>query len=153
MNKSISRIVSVLFVLIFMLGLAGPAHAKKSLPVEYAKTDDAPFLLEFTSGGHALGFRSQGMYAATGTHALSVDFVGANPVSPIADTPPSTNGQASVLSKVSYANLWKGISLEYTATQGGVYMTTYELAPGAHVSDIRLGYNTSLNLDTGGALG
>lgn len=38
--------------------------------------------LRFKSGGHILGFASQGMYASQSGHTLRVDFAGANTVQP-----------------------------------------------------------------------
>jgi hypothetical protein len=109
-------------------------------------------ILQFTSGGHALGFAPGGMYAATGDHALHVDFAGANAVQPQADSPASVDGQAAPLGSVTYANLWNGITLAYTAGAGIIYTTTYTMAPGADPADIRLEYNTPLSENEDGTL-
>ena len=160
-KKSISRICSVLFVLAFLLALVGPASTAPAALAGPAKTSGAPSLLQFTAGGHALGFSAGGMYAATGTHALHVDFAGANAVQPQADSPasPSTllrtspDGKAASLSQVSYPDLWDGISLTYTAEAGSLYTTTYTLRPGAAPANIRLRYNAPLTLNKNGSLG
>jgi hypothetical protein len=92
------------------------------------------------------------MYAATGSHALHVDFVNANSVQPQApNAAASTDGSIAPLSSVTYVDLWPGISLDYTAA-GGVYTTTYNLAPGADANDIQLRYNAPLSLNENGTL-
>jgi hypothetical protein len=122
------------------------------LPVQAAHAAAPADLLQFTAGGHALGFAAGGMYAATGSHALHVEFAGANAVRPQADSPASADGKAAPLSHVIYTNLWNGITLTYTASAGNVYTTTYTLAPGANPGEIRLRYNTPPTLNKDGTL-
>ncbi len=111
---------------------AAGTQGMASQNVRTASGASAVGLLQFTSGGHALGFTSQGMYAATGSHALHVDFVNANNVQPQADGEPLTaQGMAAPLNRVSYTDLWDGVSLTYTATPGRIYTTSYTIAPGA----------------------
>jgi hypothetical protein len=110
-------------------------------------------LLAFTSGGHALGFAADGMYAATGSHALHVEFVGANVVQPNSDSPAAADGKTAPLGRVTYADLWDGIGLTYTAGADSIYTTTYALSPGADPADIRLRYNAPLALNEDGTLG
>jgi hypothetical protein len=154
-KKSIFRSFSTLLVLVVTLSIAGPADAVWVAFSKQAKAVKAAPLLQFTSGGHALGFTAQAMYAATGSHALHVDFLGARNIQPQADS--STNASnghslAAPLSRVSYPGLWDGIDLLYTAAAGGIYTSTYTLAPGADASDIRLRYNAPLALNKNGAL-
>jgi hypothetical protein len=113
----------------------------------------APGLMQFTSGGHALGFTANGIYAATGTHALRVDFVNANNVQPLADSPAGMDGQVAALSRVTYSDLWPGISLTYDAPLGNILRSTYTLQPGADSKSIRLRYNAPLILNDDGTLG
>jgi hypothetical protein len=123
--------------------------AAAASPVESAKAEG---LLQFTAGGHALGFAADGVYAAAGEHALHVTFAGANAVQPQADSPASTDGQAASLGCVVYADLWDGIALKYAAFAGGIYATAYTLAPGADPADIRLEYNAAPTLQEDGSL-
>ena len=109
-------------------------------------------MLQFTSGGHALGFTTQAMYAATGSHALRVDFLSAHNIQPQADSSANPDGKSTSLSSVAYPGLWDGIDLLYTATAGSLYTTNYILAPGADASKIRLAYNTPLTINKNGAL-
>ena len=89
---SISRMFSILLVVMFMLALVGPAYVAPVL-----SEVEAPSLLQFTSGGHALGFTPQGMYAATGSHALRVDFVNASHIQPQADATTSADDKSASL--------------------------------------------------------
>ena len=78
------------------------------------------------------------MVAATGSHALRVDFVNANSIQPQAEASASTDSQFATLARVTYAGLWEKVSLEYAASAGSIYTTTYTLAPGADAKNIRL---------------
>ncbi len=140
-----SKIGTIALAVGIMLALAGPLHAAPAT----AQAAKAPSLLQFTAGGHALGFSPQGMYAATGSHALRVDFVNANNVQPQADASAS---QSATLGRVTYADLWEDVSLEYAASADSIYTTTYTLAPGADVKNIRLRYNAPLTLNPNGTL-
>jgi len=146
--KQVQRAFTIFIVLLMLAGGMGAAP----MPVQAAQEASAPGLLQFTSGGHTLGFAADGMYAVTGTHALHVDFAGANLVQPQADSPASADGKAAPLSRVTYADLWDGVTLTYTATAGSIYTTVYTLAPGADAKNIRLRYNTPLALNDDGTL-
>ena len=143
-----------------------PAQAAHAVQSDPATSTATAGLLQFSSGGHTLGFGSRGMYAATGSHALHVDFVGAHSVRPqapgqsnaasgtVADgNPDNPQGKAAPLGQVMYAGLWDGISLSYTKQAESLYTTTYTLAPGADPADIRLRYNAPLSLNKDGSLG
>ncbi len=58
--------------------------AQRTLP-------ESPERLTFTSGGHVLRFAPDHLLTASGTHALKVEFVGANPSVPQSDTPAGDN--------------------------------------------------------------
>jgi hypothetical protein len=134
----------LLFGLLLALSLP-PAIV--STPVGSAKAEN---LLQFASGGHALGFSADGVYAAAGDHALHVAFAGANAVQPQADSPGS---QEESLGRVVYANLWDGITLAYASDGGSIYTSTFRLAPGADPSAIRLSYNVTPVVNSDGSLG
>jgi hypothetical protein len=122
----------------------------ETMPAESAAPAE---LLQFTAGGHALGFAAGGMYTATDDHALHVTFAGANAIRPRTDSPAGMDGQTAPLGRVMYVDLWDGITLAYTATAGGIYTTTYTLAPGADPAAIRLEYNAPLSINEDGGLG
>ena len=171
--KVLPLMIHIAMVVGVILALVGPAYAAPVISeVEVnagsAQSAKASSLLQFTSGGHALGFTTQGMYAATGSHGLRVDFVNANNVQPQADSPasPSTlrqaqddaslrtgaDGKAVPLSRVVYADLWEGITLTYATRAGSIFTTIYDLAPGADAKNIRLRYNAPLTLSPNGTL-
>jgi hypothetical protein len=105
-------------------------------------------ILQFTSAGHVLGFEPSGMYAATGSHALRVEFVEANAVTPSSAN--ASNEGAMPLTSVTYSNLWDGVTLTYDAT--GIVRSTYRLEPKADPSAIRLRYNRTVDLQADGSL-
>ena len=72
---------------------------------------------QFTADGHVLGFASDRVYVAIGSHALHVEFVGAQGVSLQADgAGEAEQGKAAALTHVSHVGLWDGITLGYDAT-------------------------------------
>ena len=105
-------VISVLLVGAFGFTTGRTAHAASQ-----TETSD---LLQFTAAGHVLGFQAEGVYVAAGDHMLRVEFAGASGVAPVADRIPSGDGQAQPLGRVTYADLWPGISLSYEHVAGGV---------------------------------
>ena len=146
MNAKFHRPLSLFLILAIALTLVGAAGFAPAS----GQANDASALLQFVAGDHVLGFDSRGMYAATGSHALRVDFLRANNVQPQADA--VSNGQATPLSRVAYADLWEGIRLEFSSLAEGIYTTTYTLAPGADAKHIRLRYNAPVTLNKNGTM-
>ncbi|NMB89181.1 MAG: choice-of-anchor D domain-containing protein [Chloroflexi bacterium] len=110
-------------------------------------------LLQFTSGGHGLGFAPHGVYLVKGDHVLRESFIEAAPSKPVADGAGEIDhGQAPALERVQYTDLWPGIDLVYDAPTGGILRSTYTLAPGADPHQIRLGYNVPVHLEADGSL-
>ncbi|MBI2865432.1 MAG: hypothetical protein HYX94_12835 [Chloroflexi bacterium] len=115
-------------------------------------------LLSFTAGGHVLGFQATGVYVAGSNRLLKVEFAGTAGVAPVVEGAPgngsaspsdpsnpdrSVPGQgraglegASPLGKVTYRDIWPGISLTYEAQAGGIAKSTYLVASGASVEAI-----------------
>ena len=54
--------------------------------------------------------------------------------------------------KVFYEDLWPGISLTYETNSKGITASTYTLASGADVANIRLRYNVPVSLEKNGTL-
>ena len=155
-NRSNPRILSVLLILFFTLALAGPVDVRQPSLAKPAREAEAPSLLQYTSGGHVLGFTSQGMYAATGSHVLRVDFVDANAVTPLSadsegvENPNGLAGAAPPFTSITYPNLWDGVTLTYDAT--GIVRSTYHLEPYADPNAIRLHYNRPVLVQNDGSL-
>ena len=105
-------------------------------------------LLQFTSAGHVLGFEPGGIYAATGSHALRVEFMDANTVIP--SSADASDQGAVPLTSVTYPNLWDGVTLTYDAN--GIVRSTYRLEPYAEVNTIRLRYSRPAQVQPDGSL-
>jgi hypothetical protein len=137
------KLLSRLLIVLSLFAAVPPAQAVDAAPQSW---------LQFTSHGHALGFAAEGVYVAAGSHALHVEFLGANAVLPQSDAPGEGTGGTAALHRVTYADLWNGVTLTYTAGAGSIYTATYTLAPGANPADIRLQYNTPVSLNEDGML-
>jgi len=152
-QKSISRSCSILFVVVFMLTMVGPAVAAPASVAEPTKAG-TPSLLQFSAGGHVLGFTPNKVYLAGLDHALTVEFVGGQgnaPVGAAAATSAQANA-APALRQVTYPVAWPGVDVIYTASQAGIAESSYIVQPGAHPADIRLKYNTPVQLMENGTL-
>ena len=132
-----------------------PAPSLFTRPTE-PTAPTTPTILQFTAGEHVLGFTPNAVYAASGTHAYRVEFVDARPTTPLADAAPSTAtgtaAQAVPLARVSYPQLWPGITLTYDAPAGALLRSTYRLEPNADPTHIRLRYNAPVQLESEGTL-
>ncbi|MBI5034784.1 MAG: SBBP repeat-containing protein [Chloroflexi bacterium] len=107
---------------------------------------------QFTASGHIIGSQPNGVYIASTTHALHIEFVNANPVQPQSTMPPSTSGQATALDQVTWQNLWKGVTLSYRASADGIVESVYTIDAGAAVEQIRLRYNAPVAQNADGSL-
>lgn len=114
--------------------------------------DQQEQLLQFTAAGHVLGFQRKGLYVASGDHMLHVDFVGSSGVTPEAAEAGEDGNKAQPLTRVTYHNLWSGISLRYESAPGGIAESTWEITAGARIEQIRLRYNAPLKITTDGSL-
>lgn len=150
----------------------GPADADGVSPLENPSGRSKAETLQFTAGGHILGFSTGRVMVASGDHLLSVSFVGAEGARPTvapeeggtgrsvpasagpgsrAGSPPA----APPLTKVSYPDAWPGVTVDYEQTGDGVAKSTYRIAAGApadSVGRIRLRYNRAVSLDARGNL-
>ncbi|MBN1690124.1 MAG: SBBP repeat-containing protein [Dehalococcoidia bacterium] len=110
------------------------------------------YLLQFTAGGHMLGFTPEGIYIAAGDHALRVEFVHCSISRPVAAADSSQSKSAAPLDKVTYRNVWKNVDLVYTPVANGIAESTYYLNIPACADNIRLFYNQPVSLDSQGNL-
>jgi hypothetical protein len=112
-------------------------------------------LLQFTAGGHVLGFSPDGVMIASGDHMLKTEFIGSNAVSPQADSaaPAENNAaKASPLGRITYHNIWDGITVVYDTSPGSIVESTYYLDEAKQVDSVHLGYNRPLSIDRQGNL-
>ncbi len=141
---------ALLLILFALLTLTMASH----LPV--ARAAPAP-LLQFTVGGHVIGFAPTQVVIAALDHALRVEFVGTAGVTPVAvgaeaSSGAPTMGRAQPLGIVTYPEVWRGVSIEYRASEGSIVKSTYTVAPGADATQIRLRYNVPVELQSDGSL-
>jgi hypothetical protein len=110
-------------------------------------------LLQFTAGGHVLGFQEDGILIASGTHALHIGFVNGS-AKPVAEevTTTTKRGHPRPLHKVNYRNLWPGIDLDYSASDNGITESTWRLEPGSNPDQIQLRYKAPVGLNGDGSL-
>ena len=158
-----------MLLLLVLMGSIATSQVQRSGPAMSAPVFGNPGsaigsldeLKPFTAGGHILGFRKGEMFVASGDHALRVEFVNARPVSPGEEAksgdPESNHQTAQPLGKVSYPNLWDGVTLVYENHGSGVVKSTYRVEPvGSSVSSplnqIRLRYNVPVKVDDSGSL-
>lgn len=158
---SFTRTTCTALLVLFLLSAAPPARIDHLRSAGDSAASDS--LLQFISNGHVLGFRSGEFYLANATHALRVEFLDANRVAPNSYThnPPISNPSISQslnlsiptpFTRVTYANLWDGITLAYDADRGGIVSSSYRLEPRADPRAIRLRYNAPVALRPDGAL-
>jgi hypothetical protein len=117
--------------------------------------------MQFTAGGHVLGFAPGKVYMVGMGYALSEEFVGARRVLPVPkpsaesgslDGADETAAVASSFQGVCYPELWEGISLRYEKASGALAESVYIIQPGAEVKDIRIRYNTDFRIGNDGSL-
>ena len=132
-------------------GFSSPATAPRLNPV--GDKNPGP-LQQFAAGKHILGFAPGYVVVASGSHALKVEFVDANPVNPHSDQPGGggKDHPAPELTEVRYPGLWKGIDLAYRADPNGIAETVWKVEPGADIRQARLRYNRPLALNKDGSL-
>jgi uncharacterized repeat protein (TIGR02543 family) len=130
------------------------AYAAASWPDSTAAPRDAraATLLQFTAGGHVLGFGAEKMYLASGSHALVTEFIGATGAAPQSDAAADQTGQAQPLTRVTYPGMWPGVTLIYDQTPVGVVKSTYIAEACDNASAIRLRYNTPVEVLPDGRL-
>jgi len=133
MRKIVVGFVSIILVLLSVSVFA--AMPGKEAP-------PANTLLQFTSGGHVMGFTPNKVYIAGMGHALTEEFINSNIVTP---KPLSSD-------KIIYENLWKGINLTYEARKAGIAESIYTVHPGADVAQIRITYNAEVTIQKNGTL-
>ena len=123
--------------------------------IDSAAAGDGETLLQFTAGGHVLGFGKCQVYVGSMDHVLRVEFAGGTPVQPVAEGAGTAQNGAPPLGSVTYNGVWPGVDIVYSITEGGISESTYYLSytdRGLPVDNIRLHYNRPLSLDGQGNL-
>ena len=124
-----------------------------------AGTDGGETLLQFTSAGHVLGFRADGVIVASARHMLRIDLVGAHPVTPVSQGGTAGTDRrapaAQPFTRVTYPGVWDGVTATYEARAGSILKSTYTVdagQTGAAIDRIRLRYARPVSLDAQGNL-
>jgi hypothetical protein len=163
-----SKLPKILFLLVLM-GTIGTSQVQRpggTRPAPVLRNSGPAIgsqdeLQQYTAGGHILGFRTGEMFVATGGHALKVEFENANPVSPIGEAgsanPKKGHDAAPSLGRVTYRDLWDGVTVVYENHGSGVIKSTYHVEAGGatagdRVDQIRLQYNVPVKVDNSGGL-
>ncbi|MEW6364655.1 MAG: SBBP repeat-containing protein [Acidobacteriota bacterium] len=112
--------------------------------------------LQFTAGGHALGFDRGAIHLASQDHMLRVEMVGARGMEPVveSDGGPVDQGTAGQqLGRLRYPDAWDGVSVVHEGTDQSVLRSSYQIAAGAGkaaIERIRLRYNRPVRVDDRG---
>jgi hypothetical protein len=162
--KKVWVIFSLVFIGLFLASVFGgklrDISADGGVGKEAQDHEVTNEMLQFTAGGHVLGLRKGEMFVASGDHSLRVEFVGARAVSPVEEVSQDAGDSrrdAKPLEKVSYRNLWDGVTLVYEKHSSGLLESTYFIQPAGDgaanpVEQIRLRYNVPVNMDESGSL-
>jgi len=161
--KLFSAIMVLVLVTSFSTALspAGPVLAVPAAAALAGNSDPdgtSENLLQFTSGGHVLGFDSDGAIIASADHMLKIQFIGSSGAAPKADTVATAgtnNSTASPLSRVTYQDVWDGVTVIYQAAPGAIAESSYYIEAtedGIPYDAIKLGYNRPVALDEQGNL-
>ena len=161
-RRIVFLLMALMIVMVMMVTAILPATAAGSVHVLPALTIDSSAAevtsqLQFTSCGNILGFNPDGVFIASASHMVKTDFEGANKVVPQAGGAgqPTSGGATSLLGKVTYTNLWDGVTLVYEASPGSVFKSTYYIdgtGTDKAVQNICLLYNRPVMLDAQGDL-
>ena len=112
-------------------------------------------LLQYKAGKHVLGFSSEKMYVVGMGYALIEEFVGARAVVPESlGVGGDTSGKegAADFRGVQYRDLWKAITVKYDPARDGLFESVYIINPGGEPKDIKLKYNTPVQVEQDGTL-
>ena len=139
------------YVVLTVLVVVFASVASSSVPKNFQ--DQRTTLKQFTAGGYVVGFQQNKLYLVSLSHALTLEFLGTEGVMPEAEAGEGSTGKgAPPLKRVTYGNLWPGISVAYEATKGTVLKSTYRIEPGADVERIQLAYNVPVEVRKDGSL-
>ncbi len=130
--------------------------------------------LQFGSRGHILGFGTSSLMVAAADHMVRVELVGGKAVEPLAEAGVSesqtfTNARdreslgvgnnrkeaqrsAPPLERVTYRDVWDGVTVTYRKAGGAIVESAYRIEPGADSDEIRLRYNRPIEIEGNGEL-
>ena len=152
---TVRNFVAIVCLTTCIFTFIAPVHASTNPRVEKEE------LLQFTSpDGHVVGFAKRLIYVAAMDHMLKVELIGAQDVAPQSDTSKAQtyvddSEAVKPLSRVSYHDVWDGVTVVYESKAGSILKSSYyieENSDRAAVDQIRLRYNRPVRLDNQGNL-
>ena len=102
-----TRLTILTIAIVFMFSLVLPVAAAPTVTEAVAGPEPGAEqeLLQFSSGGHVLGFAPDRVVIASGSHALQLSFPGGAVIAPVAEDAPTADDAAPPLDRVAYEGL------------------------------------------------
>ncbi len=122
------------------------------LPARASVSDARHKLLQIVSAGHVLGFDQNGVYLASGSHLLKVEFAETNGAQPAGREYEENDSGKHPVQHVAYSDVWPGVDLAYDVVDNGIIESTWEIAKGANPDQISLRYNRPVSIERSGSL-
>jgi hypothetical protein len=144
----------VMIITLLLVVVAPPHSAAQSSRQEIppSSVPSSQTMLQFSAGGHMLGFMPGRVVLASVDHALTVDLLGSRAPAPQAPSAPQSASTLAALHTVTYPQVWPGIDVTYQNASAGIAESTYTLAPGVEAGPIQLRYNAPVTLQPDGSL-
>jgi len=111
-------LLGVVLAMVVVLVVPTAVSAEPNGAQGAAGTNGTANSLQFTSGGNVLEFNQDGVVVASADHALKINFLDANIVTPEDDNAASEttgNGTTPALGQVTYNDVWDGVTIVYSA--------------------------------------
>ncbi|MBZ5627901.1 MAG: hypothetical protein LAO06_03450 [Acidobacteriia bacterium] len=109
-------------------------------------------VLQYRSGGHIIGFMAHRIFIVGVGYVLIEEFVDAHQVQPLIEKTGGASGGPTLARRVTYVELWKGVSVSCAATGDGFAGSLFTLSPGADPAAIKLKYNVDVAIRRDGVL-
>jgi hypothetical protein len=112
----------------------------------------------FASDGHIVSFAEHAVIVAAADHALKIGLAGGDPVPPVVENAaPGRDGvrDAPPLGRVSYPEIWEGVTAVFEKRPGAVMESTFLVRGGRSgnaIENIRLSYDRPVRINPGGEL-
>jgi len=137
-------------VVLFSFSTANPAQA--AFVVTNLSGNNSSNYLQFSTDNAALEFTPIGVNITTDEFHLQESFVGGSGNMPTTSLMTETGILPTQMEEITYHNVWNGIAITYDVPSAGILRSTYHVSVGADPSQIRLMYNTPVQLNATGDL-
>jgi hypothetical protein len=136
-------------IFFLQINTSGPTTAEKT----------GVMVQQFISEGHVLGFGMSAVYIASADHMIKIELEGGQSVAPdVGDNMALKAGDpklAPPLGRISYPDVWDGVTVVYDRRPGAIVESTYRVEAGESgnpVERIRVRYNRPVRIDQRGEL-